>query len=161
MRNQKAFFLKAIVWVLYASAFSAEGSDVETVGIYVQTGTYLHFSSREDHSGPPILIAVERLRPSGNYYGLALFNNSFDQFSQFIYVGREFTWQQVHENSRFKFSLGVVHGYKEEFEDELPLNYKGFSPGLVPSIGFKHKRVGFDLSVLSNAGVLFSVGYEF
>ena len=148
---------------LLAQTISLEGrdSDADRDGVYLHVGGYVHFTSREEHRGPPIVIAAERFRPNGNYYGLALFNNSFNQFSQFLYVGREFPWRRVHENFRFKLSFGVVHGYRDEFEDELPLNYKGYSPGLVPSIGFQHKRVGFDLAVLANAGVLLSVGYEF
>ena len=146
---------------LLSKTVSAEESEPEHVRYYMQIGGYIHFSSREDHDGPPVLVAVERSKSSNYYYGLALFNNSFNQFSQFLYVGREFPWQRVHETFRFRLSFGLVHGYRDEFEDELPLNYKGFSPGLVPSIGFKRNGVGFDMALLSNAGLMLSVGYEF
>jgi hypothetical protein len=159
-RTGRPLLLLLLVFLLSNQA-SAQDAEAERDHTYVQMGGYIHFSSREEHDGPPVLVAVERSRPSNYYYGLALFNNSFNQFSQFLYFGREFPWQRVHENFRFRLSFGLVHGYRDEFEDELPLNYKGFSLGLVPSIGFRRNRVGFDLALLANAGLMLSVGYEF
>ena len=161
MPPPRLWLILVLLIFLLSKPAIAEESEAERVRYYVQIGGYIHFSSREEHDGPPVLVAVERSKSSNYYYGLALFNNSFNQFSQFLYFGREFPWQRVHETFRFRLSFGLVHGYRDEFEDELPLNYKGFSPGLVPSIGFKRNRVGFDMALLSNAGMTFSVGYEF
>ena len=159
--NNKLLWMLLIAALWFSGNVKAEDCEQDRHGTYLQIGAYIHFSDREDHAGPPVLLIVGRLRPRGYYYGLALFNNSFNQFSQFLHVGREFPWQWLHEDIHFKLSLGLIHGYRDEFEDELPLTYKGFSPGLVPSIGFRRNRVGFDLTLLSNAGLALSVGYQF
>ena len=154
-------WLLLMVVLLFSSTLKAEDSEDERDGVYLQIGRYIHFSDREEHDGPPVLVAANRLRPRGYYYGLALFNNSFNQFSQFLYVGREFQWQRLHEGFRFKLALGVVHSYRDEFEDELPLSYKGYSPGLIPSISFMRNQMGLQLSLLSNAGLAVALGYQF
>ena len=161
LNNVARRWLLLIVVLLISSNVKAEGSKNERDGAYLQLGGYIHFTDREDHDGLPVLLAVSRLKPKGYFYGLALFNNSFGQFSQFLYIGRVFQWQWLPEDLRFKLALGVVHGYRDEFEDELPFTYKGYSPGLIPSIIFMRNRIGFELSLLSNAGLAVTVGYKF
>ena len=150
-----------VALLLCSSNANAENSEEDSGRIYLQLGGYAHFTSGEERHGLPILASIDRSAPRRYYYGLALFNNSFNQFSQFLYVGREFPWKRVHENIRFRVSVGVIYGYRDGFEDKLPVHYKGLALGLVPSIGYKRNQVGFDMALLGAAGLMFTVGYEF
>jgi hypothetical protein len=100
------------------------------------------------------------VRPSGWFYGFALFNNSFGQFSQYLYLGKTFSLSKIYEPLRFKLSGGVIHGYKGEFEDKIPLNELGIAPAIIPSIGLNHDRLGVDLVFLATEGLMITVGYD-
>ena len=39
----------------------------------------------------------------------------------------------------FKWTVGLLYGYKEPYERKVPLNYKGFSPGAVISLAYELK----------------------
>lgn len=147
-----------------AAAESGDGAEAppQEPVIFLQVGTYTHYTKDDDgdREGPPIAAAIEWLKPNRWYYGLSLFNNSFGQFSQFLYVGKEFPLPRFHPLLRARVSGGIVHGYKDEFEDKLPLNFGGFAPGIVPSLGFKKNGYAVDVVFLSNAGVMLMVGLD-
>ena len=127
--------------------------------LYVQLGAYTHYGDSEDHEGPPLFSSLELVRPSGWFYGFALFNNSFGQFSQYLYLGKTFSLSKIYEPLHFKLSGGVIHGYKGEFEDKIPLNELGIAPAIIPSIGLTHDRLGVDLVFLATEGLMITVGY--
>ena len=130
--------------------------------IFLQFGAYAHYTQddEDEREGPPVVAAIEWLKPNRTYYGLSLFNNSFGQFSQFVYVGKEFPLRRFHEYLRARLSVGIVHGYEDEHEDDLPLNYKDFAPGLVPSLGFKKDGYAVDVVLLSNAAIMLNLGFD-
>ncbi len=146
------------------------GADTETGGestpqepvIFLQVGTYAHYTKDKDgdREGPPIVAAIEWLKPNRWYYGLSLFNNSFGQFSQFAYVGKEFPLPRFHPLLRARVAGGIVHGYKDEHEGKLPLNVGAFAPGIVPSLGFKKNGYAFDVVFLSNAAIMLMMGLD-
>ncbi|MEM9529455.1 MAG: hypothetical protein AAGA23_00915 [Pseudomonadota bacterium] len=142
---------------------SAQGLAEEKDGhwLYAQIGAYEHYSDDEDFRGTPVMVSFEVHNARNRFYGLSLFDNSFGQFSQFVYYGWEFPLPRLHRYARAKLALGIVHGYRGEFEDELALNFGRFAPGLVPAIGFKKDGLGVDLLVLSNAALMLSVGKDF
>lgn len=129
--------------------------------IYLNGATYTHFSHSEDHQGPPILLSAEIIKPNRLFYGLSLFNNSFGQFSQYVYVGKEFRLDKYVDGMRSKISAGIIHGYKDEFQDKIPFNDYGIAPAIIPGIGYQKKKWGFDIYLMGAAGLLFDVGYEF
>jgi len=66
------------------------------------------------------------------------------------------------KNFQFKLIAGVIHGYKEPWDDKIPFNSSsGWAPGLVPSFGYKKGRLGADVMLLGNSGLLFTVGTDF
>jgi len=103
--------------------------------LHGQFGAYAHYGSSDDYEGPPILVNLEVNRESNWIYGLSLFNNSFGQFSQYLYLGKKWQLPKIQKYLHVKLTGGVVHGYKDEFEDKLAFNSNGFAPGIVPSIG--------------------------
>lgn len=128
--------------------------------VYLQGGAYIHFNDSDAHTDAPWFASAEIQRSDQWLYGLALFNNSFDQFSQYLYGGYKFKFKNRFENFHAKITVGIIHGYKDEYQDKIPFNNSGFAPAIVPGLGWKKDKLGFDVILLGNSGLLFSVGYD-
>jgi hypothetical protein len=129
--------------------------------LQIQFGAYTHFGGDDDeYEGPPILFNFEAIRPDNFVYGLSLFNNSFGQFSQYAYIGKRWNLPKIYKHLNVKLTGGILHGYKDPYEDKVPLNHNGWSPGMVPSIGIQKGRFAIDLVVFGTAGMMLSFGYN-
>lgn len=128
--------------------------------IYLQGGFGTHWSSSEDHEGVPLLVGLEWVRRDQHLLGVSLFNNSFGQFSQYYYYGYQWRLPGLHESAHIKLTGGVIYGYVDEFEDRLDPNFNGWTPAIVPSVGWKQNRLGVDVAILGTAGLMFLVGYD-
>lgn len=55
-----------------------------------------------------------------------------------------------------KLTIGIIHGYKVPFEDRVPLNYYGFSPAIIPAVGW-HRDPNWSVQTnfLGAAAVMF------
>ncbi len=122
-----------------------------------------HFSHSEEHR-PVYLAGLERESTLDNrFYGLALFSNSFGQESAYLYLGQSYyqvldSLPQVY----LKWSAGILYGYKPPYDHKVPLNYKGFSPGFVPAMGWRFAS-GWNaqIDMLGVAGFTYSLVKEF
>ena len=108
------------------------------------------------------LVALDEQLPGSRFCGISLFSNSFGQPSAYVYAGQQFN--QLWGQSRLfaKVSAGVLYGYVGNYKDKVPLNYRGFSPAIIPSVGYKvteHDSV--QLQVLGTAGLMLSWGRQF
>ncbi len=118
----------------------------------------LHFSSDEKHENV-YLAGLEREHANGKLDGLVLFSNSFGQESAFLYP-----WGGIYHHIwgvqplSFKWTAGLLYGYKEPYEDKVPLNYKGFSPGVILAMAYEFKP-GWSVQVdmLGTAGLTFQL----
>lgn len=117
-----------------------------------------HFTYDTEHSDV-VMIGLEREYPDAKLDGVVLFSNSFGQ--PCIYI---FPWGQVYHSIggikplSFKWSAGLLYGYKAPYENKVPLNYKGFSPGLVPALAYEFKPGwSAQLSFLGNAALMFQL----
>jgi hypothetical protein len=129
---------------------------------YAQAGAYVHWSDRDDFEGPPLFGGIEYNSKNDWLGGFSLFNNSFGQFSQYLYLGKKFRPWKTHPEIRIKLTAGVVQGYKDEHYDTLPVRWGGsWGLGFVPAIGYQKNRIGYDVAVLGVGGLLFLVGYAF
>lgn len=87
-----------------------------------------------------VALGLEREYPNGKLDGISLFRNSFGQPSAYLYP-----WGGVYHSIggipplSFKWTAGLLYGYKEPYERKVPLNYKGFSPGAVISLAYELK----------------------
>lgn len=136
--------------------------DISTSAWYLQAGGYVHFSNDEDYEGPPLFGGIEHRDENLTLIGFSVFNNSFGDFSQYLYVGKQFQLSKKYPGFRFKITAGIAHGYQGEHHDVMPIRWgDSWGLGAVPTIGYQGDRVGFDLAVLSASGLLFLVGYEF
>jgi hypothetical protein len=130
--------------------------------ILVQTSLWtVHFSPNEDHSNNQRLIGVELDKASGWVFGLGLFRNSFDQPSQYLFAGHQWTLPKTRQLAYFKLTGGLLHGYKGEHKDALPFNSSGTAPAILPSFGVKYKRFQSELMLFGTAGMMLTVGMTF
>ncbi len=120
-----------------------------------------HFSNTPEHKSVVMLAADEHL--SGDRLcGISLFNNSFGQPSVYMYAGQQFNNLWGMPNLFAKVTAGLMYGYVAPYENKVPLNYKGFNPAIIPSLGYKlttHDSV--QVKILGNAALMFSYGRQF
>jgi hypothetical protein len=126
-----------------------------------QTSLYTkHWDPDPDHVNNSNLINFEFETTTRWIYGFAYFDNSFGQPSQYLYTG--YSWP-LFKTDWFYFSLtgGLLHGYKEPYEDKIPMNDLGIAPAIVPAFGFRYKRVFSQIQILGTAAVTVTAGFSF
>lgn len=162
MRNPIALLRSGLIFLLYLAAGAQAASESNTSSWYVQAGAYTHYSDNEEYEEAPLFGGVEHRNEKMTITGLSVFNNSFGDFAQYLYLGKEFHPWKKRPGFRIKLTIGVMHGYEGEHHDVLPIRWgSSWGIGAVPTIGYQRKRVGFDLALLSDSGILFLLGCEF
>jgi hypothetical protein len=120
-----------------------------------------HYRQSVEHKGV-YLFGFERIRNQRDVSGLTLFTNSFGQPSTFIYP-----WGRVYSglmpqapNWYLKWGAGLLYGYKEPYNNKVPMNANGFSPGVVVGLGRPvSDRMGLQLNLLGNAALMFQASF--
>jgi hypothetical protein len=60
-----------------------------------------------------------------------------------------------------QWTAGVLYGYKKPYENKVPFNYHGFSPGLVLSVGWQlSERTSTQLNILGNSALMFQFSLD-
>ena len=153
-----------IIFVLCAPAVAAAEDEAgrSANSWYVQLGVYDHFRNKDEYEGPPLFGGIEYHKENRRIIGFSIFNNSFGDFSQYAYVGKAYHPWQKYPAFRIKLTIGIVHGYQDEYHKILPIRWgDAFGIGVVPTIGYQSDRLGVDLGVLSASGLMLLVGYQF
>lgn len=131
-----------------------------------------HFSdAKKEHDFEPDnekhkyvwLVTAEKQFGERNVAGLALFSNSFGQFSQYAYYGWMFRPFDSTPQLYFKLTGGVIHGYKYPYNKKIPLNNKnGWGITAIPAVGWDfNSHWGAQLNLLGNSGLMFQANYTF
>ncbi|MCP5195898.1 MAG: hypothetical protein H6974_03755 [Gammaproteobacteria bacterium] len=120
----------------------------------------IHFDSDPEHTKYSWLVGLEWQSPSRWLVGASYFNNSFNQKCQYFYFGKSWPLESISDNLYFKLTGGVLLGYKEPYEDKIPLNNNGVAPGVVPGLGYKYGDFNVQLNLLGGAGLMFTFGYD-
>lgn len=162
MKNSTRIAAGLIVAHLAGAALAQQNSAATTGGgskLSFQISPYsLHFSPSEEHENV-YMVGLEREHANGKVDGFTLFSNSFGQPSAFLYP-----WGGVYHNIwgiaplSFKWTAGLLYGYKEPYENKVPLNHKGFSPGGILALAYKFES-GWTAQVdlLGTAGLMFQL----
>ena len=127
----------------------------------IQTSVYTHhWDPDPDHVNNQKLIGVEAVMENQWSFGLALFQNSFGQSSQYVYIGKRWAlWGS--DYWYFKVTGGLLHGYKEPHEDKIPLNGLGVAPAILPAVGFRYKYFTTELNIAGTAALTLTAGIIF
>lgn len=122
----------------------------------------LHYTYDSEHK-PVVMVGVEREHPDAKLDGITLFTNSFGQPTVYAYP-----WGGVHktlwgvEHLSFKWTAGLLYGYKDPYKDKVPYNHNGFSPAVIPALAYEFKP-GWSgqLNFLGTAGLMFQINAPF
>jgi hypothetical protein len=104
-------------------------------------------------------VEVER---QSTIHGIVFFKNSFGQNALYLYP-----WGGVQENVFniehlfFKWSIGILYGYKPPYERKVPLNFHGYAPAIVPAIGWNFRSgLSTQLNFLGASGVMLQISKD-
>ena len=143
-------------WTAHADVF-ADGDHV-----MLQAGPYVYHRNYDpNHNNEPRLVGVEWESASRWELGASYFKNSFYQPCMYIYAGRRWFLRSPDNGLYFKLSGGPLYGYKEPYEDKIPVNDNGFGLAILPAIGYQHRRANAQLVILGTAGLMLTFGYDF
>ena len=159
-----AFAIFLMLFLVGGGALAEQASNTPAIEShwYAQAGAYVHWDHSDDYSGAPLFGGIEHHRTNNWFGGLSVFNNSYRQFTQYLYLGKKLHPWNSHPEVRIKLSAGIAHGYRGEHHDTLPIRWGGsWGLAVVPAIGYQKDRVGYDVVILKASGLLFLVGYEF
>jgi hypothetical protein len=133
------------------------------------TPRVFHVTQDDDYVDWNHVVALEALTPrhtfwgaDRTYFGVSVFDNSYGQFCQSIYAGLEWDWTQAWGGAVFlSLSSGLIHGYKEPYENKLPFNKAlGVGLTLVPAISWQRDALGFAAS-LNGSAIALRVSWRF
>ncbi len=121
----------------------------------------IHWSNNPEHKHV-VLVALDEQLPGGRLCGISFFTNSFGQPSTYVYAGKQFNQLFGQEKLFLKVTAGIIYGYVGQYQHKVPLNYGGFSPGIIPALGYRlttHDSV--QVKPLGTAGLMLSYGRQF
>lgn len=105
---------------------------------------YLNFSPYTHHRKPKpehedvVLLGIERNDPDNSLMGAALFRNSYGDPTIYLYPwGKTYPNFLGFEKLSAKWSAGLLYGYVGQWENKVPFNHNGFSPGFIPALSWK------------------------
>jgi hypothetical protein len=120
-----------------------------------------HFSRNPDHRHV-YLLGLERRRADGFIVGGAGFDNSFGQPSAYVYVGQRFDRLADTDRLFAEVTGGLLYGYKPPYNHKVPLNYHGFSPAIVPAVGWQFTPLlSAQVNFLGTSALMFQFAAEF
>ena len=120
----------------------------------------VHYSSSGDHK-PVVLFGMEHERTDGILWGGAVFTNSFGQPSAYVFGGQRLYGWSPWAPMYAEWSAGLLYGYVGEYQHKVPLNYQGFSPGLVAGVGWQFTpRYAGQVNALGTSGLMFLISVE-
>jgi hypothetical protein len=156
-----ARLLRLITFAGLLIAVTGNAAAMEIAEWRFQTSLYTkHWSPDPEHVNNSKLLNIEFETTKKWLYGFAYFDNSFGQPSQYLYAG--YSWRLFKKDwAYFKLTGGLLHGYKEPYDDKIPLNQLGVAPAIVPSFGLKYKRVFTELQILGTAAITWTAGFNF
>jgi hypothetical protein len=120
-----------------------------------------HFSYSAEHRHV-YMLGLEKQRADDIIIGGSAFTNSFGQPSLYLYGGKRFYKLTDAEPLFVQVTGGLLYGYKPPYDKKVPLNYKGFSPGAVLSVGWQFTpMVSAQVNFLGNSALMFQVSADF
>jgi hypothetical protein len=131
---------------------------------YFQFAYYtIHFHYDADHQQSYLFDAEYHFKETwlgGQWIaGMALFQNSFGQFSQYLFGG--LVWRPIESEQPFyvKLTAGPLHGYSGQYQNKIPYNSSGVAPAIIPGVGYcVMKRYCGEFVLLGTNAALLTIG---
>ena len=141
--------------------YSSGSDDFHGKETFLYTSLYTkHYDPDPDHVNDQNMLGFESETGRNRLWGLAMFDNSFGQESQYLYLGQK--WRAF-ESDRWYYKLtgGLLHGYKEPYEDKIPLNDLGVAPAIIPTLGHRQKSFFAEFNQLGLSAGMVTAGFVF
>ena len=62
----------------------------------------------------------------------------------------------------WSWTAGILYGYKPPYENKVPFNSNGFSPAIIPTLGYQFTpTVSGEIAMLGTAGIMFNIAFQF
>lgn len=107
-------------------------------------------------------LGAERQRDDGWLAGASYFTNSFGQPSAYGYVGKRWVGLLGEPQLFAQASAGVLYGYRGAYQTKVPLNYNGFSPGALVSLGWQFtEKAAVTAHLLGDAALMLQFSWDF
>jgi hypothetical protein len=160
-----AIFLSAALALLAGHTGSARADDTsELLGPGYWRAAVSPFSHHFRYSAEHRYVwalGVERQRSDDWLAGISYFRNSFGQPSSYTYVGKRFPALFGEPQLFAQASGGILYGYRGKYQSKVPLNYNGFSPGALVSMGWQfNKDSAATLHLLGDAGLMIQLSWD-
>lgn len=170
----RVFFL-VLLWAAYLPSASATdwsicpGIDEQVADapsspryeMFLSPYTY-HWTHSEEHKAVGA-ITLNRLLPNERFCGFSLFRNSFGQPSAYAFTG--WSWPSLigsMPNVYGTVSAGIIYGYVGKYKNKVPLNVGGFSPVIIPAVGYRlSPKAAVEVQILGTAAVMFGATWRF
>ena len=120
-----------------------------------------HFRPDEAHNNTQHLLNLEWNYRDNTLVGAAYFKNSYRQPTTLVYWGKKYHPFDVSPNTYVKVVGGLIHGYKDEYQDKIPLNKYGTAPVILPAVGYCYKQLCTEVIVFGTAGAMWTGGVRF
>ncbi len=161
MRRFRFRTINCFLALLGSFAIAGKALAEEGARWLLQTSIYTtHFNNRP-HNNNQKLVNLEYQRADQWVVGGAAFDTSFDQFAQYLYFGRLWRPFETEPLIHVKLTGGLIHGYKGEFRDKIPLNSRGVAPAIIPAVGLSGNHVSGEVVFFGAAGAMVTVGVLF
>ncbi|MFN5700710.1 MAG: hypothetical protein ACK47V_08825, partial [Betaproteobacteria bacterium] len=106
-------------------------------------------------------VALERQRPDHWMAGGSFFSNSFGQPSSYLYLGKRFPALLGHPQLFGQLSGGLLYGYRGQYQNKVPFNRNGFSPGALASVGWQfNQQASLTVHAVGDAAVMFQFAWD-
>ena len=129
--------------------------------LYLSNFTH-HWTHSEEHERVRAMSVRQRL-PNDRFCGFSLFTNSFGQPSTYIFVGQ--LWPSPFPavpQLYGSISAGLLYGYVSPYKNKVPLNFKGFSPAIVPAVGYRiTPSLSVETHILGTAALMIGANWRY
>ena len=152
-----------VMWWSPQAVQADDGSDLMGAGHWraLVSPFSLHFRYNPKHEYV-WAVGMERQRDDQWLAGASYFSNSFGQPSAYLYVGKRHPALFGQPQLFGQWSAGMLYGYRGEFQNKVPLNFNGFSPGALVSLGWQFNlKTSATLHLLGDAGMMVQLAYDF
>ncbi len=114
----------------------------------------LHFTPSSEHK-PVWLAGLTQVAADGTVVAGAVFSNSFGQSAVTVQYGQRYFRPFGRDGWYWQWTVGPVYGYVAPYNRKVPLNYKGLSPVVIPSLGYQvTDKVSVQFTLLGNSAVM-------
>ena len=120
----------------------------------------LHFTPSSEHKNVG-LLGISKVDADGTVVSGAVFSNSFGQPCVTVQWGQRYLAPLGANRWYWQWTVGPVYGYVAPYNHKVPLNYKGLSPVVIPSLGYQlSEKFSAQFTLLGNSALMLQLAYQ-